>query len=274
MKNKEIKTKTLLDFSIKTAHSVGIILEKLFRKENPFIRGTSKEIKTFYDELTDKIIKKSIEKNFKNHSYLTEETGLVDKHSDYLWIIDPLDGTGNFVNHNPFFSVSIALWYKGEPLLGVIEAPILKERFIAIKNKGSFHYDLNKKNKKNEAKLSDINHLKESYVVYCEGSEKNKLRIVNLFDKIYPQVKEVRKLGSAALELAWIALGRADIYFTTQISLWDIASGLIFTSEAGAKLFKFNGEEYKFKEFYNNLLNKFDLIAGKDFLVKKFLKLI
>ncbi|GIW66949.1 MAG: inositol monophosphatase [Candidatus Parcubacteria bacterium] len=274
MANKKYKIKKLIDFSINTSSKIGKILEKLFRKEKPFIRGTSKEIKTFYDELTDEIIKKSIERNFKDHSYLTEETGLVDKNSDYLWIIDPLDGTGNFVNHNPFFSVSIALWYKGEPLLGIIESPILKERFVAIKNKGAFHYDLNKKIKKSLAQLSIVSNLNESYVIYCEGSEKDKSRITKLFSNIYPFVKEVRKLGSAALELAWIALGRAEIYYTTKISLWDIASGIIFVSEAGGKIFKFDGSQYKWNDFYNNPLNKFDLIATKENLIKKFTNLI
>ncbi len=273
-KNKLINLKELINFSISIAQESGKLLEKLFRKEEAIIRGTSKEIKTFYDQLTDEIIKKRIEKKFRDHSYLTEETGLVDKNSDYLWIIDPLDGTGNFVNHNPFFSVSIALWYKNQPLLGVIEAPILRERFIAIKSKGAYHYDLNKKIEKKIAKLSSINILENSYVIYCEGSEKNKKRILKIFKNIYPYVKEVRKLGSAALELAWIALGRAEIYYTTQISLWDIAAGLIFVKEAGAEIYKFNGQKYDWSDFPNNLLGKFDLIVSKPDLSKGFISLI
>lgn len=265
---------SLANFSIKTAERIGKLLKKLFKKEEPTIRGTSKEIKTLYDNLTDEIIKKEIEKKFPDHSYLTEETGLVDKNSDYLWIIDPLDGTGNFVNHNPFFSISISLWYKKEPLIGVIEAPILGERFIAIYNKGAYHYDLNKKIKKKLAKVSSVDNLETSYVIYCEGGEKNKNRIANLFNKIYPNVKEVRKLGSAALELVWIGLGRAEIYYTTQIYLWDIASGLIFASEAGAKIYNFNGKEYQWEYFINNLLNKFDIIVVKENLKEKFIKLI
>ncbi|MCS7183900.1 MAG: hypothetical protein NZ866_00950 [Patescibacteria group bacterium] len=264
----------LLNFSVKIAQKVGNLLEKIFRKEKPFIRGTSKEIKSFYDNLTDEIIKKSIEKNFNSHSYLTEETGLVDKKSNYLWIIDPLDGTGNFVNHNPFFSISIALWYKREPLFGVIEAPILKERFIAIRNKGAYHYDLNKKMRKKISYLSPIEDLKESYVIYCEGSEKNRKKLGEMFKNIYPNVKELRKLGSAALELAWIGLGRAEIYYTTKISLWDISAGLIFATESGANIYKFNGQKYKWSEFYDNLLNKFDLVVSKEKLFKKFIKLI
>lgn len=245
--------------AIQIAEKAGKELLKEFRKSDSSIRGTSKGIKTLFDLLADKIIKKEIEKNFPTHSYLTEETGMIDKKSDYLWIIDPLDGTSNFVNHNPFFAVSIALWHKGEPVVGVIEAPMLQERYVAVKGKGAWVYDL-KRNKKKKAKVSDVKDLKNSYWVFCEGGDNRRKRIADIFYTMYPKVKEYRKIGSAAIELAWVGTGRAEGYVTTKISVWDLAAGMIFVAEAGGKNLHFNGKPYGWKEFLERNDN-FDFIA-------------
>ena len=254
---------------IDIAEKAGKALLKEFRRDDSSIRGTSKGIKTLFDLLADKIIKREIEKNFPEHSYLTEETGLIDKKSDYLWIIDPLDGTSNFVNHNPFFSVSISLWYKGKPIFGVIEAPALEERYVAILGKGAWVYDL-MRNKKRKALVSDVKDLKNSYWVFCEGGEKRRKRIANIFYSAYPKVKEYRKIGSAAIELAWVGTGRADGYVTTKISIWDLAAGMLFVAEAGGKNLHFNGSLYEWKEFLSK--EGFDFIAtnGKIKLNLKF----
>ena len=209
---------TFVLVATRIAERAGKRLSHYFRKEAPIARGTVKEVKTVYDEIADKIIKDAIEQNFPNHSYLTEETGLVEKEKEYLWLIDPLDGTSNFANHNPMFAVSIALWYKGEPILGVIEAPMLHERFVAVVHKGAYHYDLLRR-RKSQAHISWIDQLDRAYVVYCEGGEKDKKRLVHLLSNLYLRVKDTRKLGSAALELAWVGMGRSDGYVTTQISL-------------------------------------------------------
>lgn len=251
---------TYLEFAVQLASQAGQKLYNYFRHEEPLIRGTSKEVKTLYDDISDKLIKHSIEKNWPSHSYLTEETGLVDKNSDYLWIIDPLDGTSNFVNHNPLFSISIALWHKGEPVLGVVEVPVLQERFTAVRDQGAYHHDLIKKTKQ-RASVSSINELKQSYIVWCEGGESDKTRLLALYNNVYPQVKELRKIGSAAIELAWVALGRAEGYITTQISLWDIAAGVLLVSEAGGKNFHFNGQPYKWNGSRQTLRSKFDIVA-------------
>ena len=227
-----------------------------FRKKESVVPGAPSGIKTFYDDIADDIIKELIEKHFPTHSYLTEETGLVDKQSDYLWIIDPLDGTSNFVNHNPFFSISIALWHKSSPLLGVIEVPILRETFVATAGKGAFHYDGKRKKR---TRVSTISSLSKSYLIFCEGGEKNKSRIVKIFRNLYPRTRELRKLGSAAIELAWVALGRSEGYITTQTHLWDIAAGVLFVKEAGGHLLHFDGTRYKWEEFLKS--KKFDLAA-------------
>ncbi|HET7289529.1 MAG TPA: inositol monophosphatase family protein, partial [Thermodesulfobacteriota bacterium] len=127
------RERKLFKEAVKIAGKAGKMLLGSFRKERPVERGTVKEVKLVYDLVADSIIRKEIESRFPGHSYVTEETGFVDKESDYLWIIDPLDGTSNFADQNPMFAVSISLWHGGEPLLGVIEAPMMMERFAAVK---------------------------------------------------------------------------------------------------------------------------------------------
>ncbi|MGM0439356.1 MAG: inositol monophosphatase family protein [Patescibacteria group bacterium] len=231
-----------LKFSKEIAQKAGERLKKSFKSEIANKRGTSKEVKSVFDDIVDSLIKEGIEERFPTHSYLTEESGLIKKNSPFLWIIDPLDGTGNYENHNPFYSVSIALWKNNKPVLGVVEAPSLNERFVALA--GEFAYRENiKTGEKDELKISAENNLENAYFIYCEGSEKNKNRIISNFNEIYSATKDFRKVGSAALELAWIASGRAEGYITYQIPIWDIAAGLVIAKEAGGRFYNFKKED-------------------------------
>jgi myo-inositol-1(or 4)-monophosphatase len=252
------RERKLFKEAVKIAGKAGKMLLGSFRKERPVERGTVKEVKLVYDLVADRIIRKEIESRFPGHSYVTEETGFVDKKSDYLWIIDPLDGTSNFADQNPMFAVSISLWHGGEPLLGVIEAPMMMERFAAVKGYGSYHYDLLRK-KTRKAKVSGVSRASDAYGVYCEGSVKNKKKSLALMSKYYLRVKDTRKLGSAAIELAFVGMGRSESYMTTGISLWDIAAGILFVSEAGGAILHLDGKPYEWKEFRHQ--RRFDLLA-------------
>lgn len=247
-----------LDFATEISKKGGQRLYKSFKTTKANKRGTSKEVKSVFDGVVDDLIKEGIKKEFPNHSYLTEESGLIDKNSDFLWVIDPLDGTGNYENHNPFFSVSVSLWKNNNPILGVIEAPALKERFVGIKGKGAYIYDM-ENGKKQELKVSNTEDLKKSYFVFCEGSEILSDRIVRNFKEVYSKTKDFRKIGSAALELSWIAAGRAEGYITYKIPIWDIAAGIIVLSEAGGELFNFNGDKIRLNDF--SAKEKLDLLA-------------
>lgn len=229
-----------------------------FRKDKPLERGTVKDVKIVYDMVSDNIIRDILENEYPGHSYVTEETGLKDKDSEYLWIIDPLDGTGNFASQNPLFSVSIALWKNNSPVMGIIDAPVMQERFVAVNDFGAFHMDFLRKEQK-KVRVSDIDKAGNAYGVYCEGGVNDKNRSLDLLGKYFIQLKDVRKLGSAALELAFVGTGRSESYMTTEISFWDIAAGVIFVAEAGGHILHFNGSPYKWKEFTTD--GKFDLLA-------------
>lgn len=248
----------LLNYAVNLSEKAGKRLLKSFRKEKPLERGTVKEVKLVYDIIADEIIKGSIEKNFPRHSYITEESGLVDRNSSYLWIIDPLDGTSNFADQNPMFCVSLSLWRDSQPLIGVIEAPMMQERFIAFSGNGAFHQDLFR-NKTTKASVSNVSRKSDAYGVYCEGGNTNKKQTLNLLGKYYLQIKDTRKLGSAALELAFVGMGRTESYMTTKISLWDIAAGMLFVKEAGGVILHLDGTPYRWNEFKPG--KTYDLLA-------------
>lgn len=236
-----------VDFAVETAKHAASVLMEHYKTTDPITRGTPKEIKTLFDTIADDVIKEAIEQKYPDHSYLTEETGLIDKQSDFLWIIDPLDGTGNFVNSNPFFAISIALWINGEPAVGVIEAPALEERYVGVKGEGAYMVNL-ESGAKIPAQLSETTDVSKAYVVYCEGGCTQKEKVTHFIDELFPSTKDMRKLGSAALESAWVGVGRADAYITPEISIWDIAAGIVFIREAGGEILDFEGKPWSFPE--------------------------
>ncbi|MDI6806705.1 MAG: inositol monophosphatase [Candidatus Aenigmarchaeota archaeon] len=141
----------------------GDFLLNHFQKEHELIkvRASVKEIATGYDKKADELIILEIKRNYPNHSVLTEESGLQKANSDYLWVVDSLDGTSNFANSNPFFSVCIAVIYKGNPILGSIYAPAINEFYIGERGKGTY---LNQK----RIEISETSDLSKSYLLYCE----------------------------------------------------------------------------------------------------------
>ena len=166
------------------------------------------------DKHVEKILIEELSKTKKNYSFLTEETGIIiNKDKENTWIIDPIDGTTNFLHGIPHFAISIALKSKDELVSGLIFDPIKDEMFFAEKNKGAF---LNNQ----RLRVSKKNSLEE-----CLFSSNNEgVKFSNL---------NIRCSGSAALDLAYVASGRLDGYFQNKINLWDVAAGALMIKEAG-----------------------------------------
>ena len=166
------------------------------------------------DKLVEKILIEELSKTKKNYSFLTEETGVIkNKDKENTWIIDPIDGTTNFLHGIPHFAISIALKSKDELLSGLIFDPIKDEMFFAEKDKGAF---LNNQ----RLRVSKKNSLDEC--LFSSNHEGIKFSDLNM-----------RYSGSAALDLAYVACGRFDGYFQNKINLWDIAAGTLMVKEAG-----------------------------------------
>lgn len=230
----------MLDFIAQIARKAGDMLMGYFQQDPALLsqRSTAKEAATKYDRLVDEMIIGEIQKAYPDHSILTEESGYFEKDPDWLWIIDSLDGTGNFANQNPFFAVCIGLVHQGEAVAGAINAPALKELYTAEKGKGAY---LNGR----PIHVSTIANLRKSYIIYCEGGDLNRHRTGALLNAVYPRTTDIRKLGSAGLEIAWVAAGRSEAYFTTQIEAWDVAPGVVLIAEAGGRVTDFHGYPWK-----------------------------
>jgi myo-inositol-1(or 4)-monophosphatase len=227
-------------FAVDLAKRAGNILAANFRKDSdlPKIRSTVKDIVTRYDEMVDEFITKEITQHYPDHNILTEESGATNKGSRYGWIVDPLDGTVNFACGNPFFCVNLAVLKDDTLLLGVTYAPSLGELFVAERGKGAF---LNGE----RISISSVGDLQHSYVFMCEGKERNRTRTGRINAALYTRVRDLRKLGSAGIEAAWVACGRGDAYVTPKIESWDIAAGVLLVQEAGGKVTDFKGKEWE-----------------------------
>ncbi|MBU1632398.1 MAG: inositol monophosphatase [Nanoarchaeota archaeon] len=248
-------------FAISIIKRSGRYLLDNFRYDSNLLtkRSLAKEITTKYDKRSNKIIIYAISRNFPTHNVVSEESNFIDNKSEFTWIIDPLDGSSNFANGNPFFSISIALMKKNELLLGVIFAPFLDELYVAEKNKGAY---LNGK----KIHVSKIDNLKNSYFLSCEGGDKSNKRIAEINHMFHGSLRDLRKLGSAALESAHVASGKAESYIVTKINSWDIAAGVLLVKEAGGNVSDFKGEEWT--------PNKYDLVFSNGKLHQKILSIL
>ena len=166
------------------------------------------------DKHVEKILIEELSKTKKNYSFLTEETGAIkNKDNENTWIIDPIDGTTNFLHGIPHFAISIALMSKEELLSGLIFDPIKDEMFFAEKDKGAF---LNNQ----RLRVSNKNSLDEC--LFSSNNEGVKFSNLNM-----------RCSGPASLDLAYVASGRLDGFFHNKIKLWDVAAGILMINEAG-----------------------------------------
>ena len=204
-------------------------------------RSLSKEVTSSNDHEADAIIIKTLTERCPDHNLLTEETGLIDNGSDFTWIIDPLDGSSNFLNHNPFFAVSIALAFENKPITGVVFAPYLEEMVVARRDQGC---TINGR----PVKVSTTDEIARSYAVGCPGGEKDNLRFAELEYAIHKQNKDFRKIGSAAVECYMVAAGRVDAFTTLSISPWDVAAGVLCVEEAGGVVSDFHGNPWELQK--------------------------
>ncbi len=195
-----------------------------------------RELVTNHDIKVNRFLIRKIKQAFPAHDILSEEEGFArgkKQHSDYLWVIDPLDGTTNFIMRHTFFTTTIALLYKNEPVIGVIFAPYTRELFVAEKGKGA---------RRNELRMhvSNENNLKTSFLCFAYSHERKSLqRAVAAYQHFEFEARSMRHFGSSSLELAFVAAGRVII--TPPIRIWDVAAGMLMVEEAGGKVTDFIG---------------------------------
>lgn len=226
-----------LEIGQKAVKKAGDILLSYISKDKNVTLKSISNLVTDVDRISEKTIINIIEENFPDYSVLSEELGMINKGSEYTWIIDPLDGTTNYAHNFPFFGISIALTKESEILLGITYDPIRNELFYAIKNEGAYLND-KKITVSSTKKLSD-SLISMGLPYELTLNEKNFLPFINFSSRTHG----IRRAGSAILEIAYVACGRLDGFWARNLKPWDIASGIILVKEAGGKVTNFEGKE-------------------------------
>ena len=202
-----------------------------------------KDFVTNSDKKTEKVLINELTKNKKKYSILSEEIGFIkNDDNDYIWVIDPIDGTTNFLHGIPHFCISIGLKFRDEIISGIIFDPIKNEIFYAEKNQGAFFNN-------HRIRVSKRKNLDECLF----ATNKNGLSSSDLNARIF---------GSAALDLAYVASGRIDGYFQNGLNLWDIAAGTLIVKEAGGIVNNYDLEK----------TNNIKLVASSEIINEKMLK--
>ena len=204
-----------------------------------------KDFVTKTDKRVENILINELTKSKKNFSFITEETGkILNKNKDIFWIIDPIDGTTNFLHGIPHFAISIALQQEGEIIIGLIYDPIKNEIFYAEKKNGAYFNN-------NRIRVSKKSNIEDClFSSNCEGIK-----------SVYPKLN-LRNTGCAALDLAYVGSGIFDGYFHNEINIWDVAAVKIIIEEAGGKVNDIN----QFK------INAINIRAANPSIYEKMLK--
>ena len=184
---------------------------------------------TSADKRTEKILIDELQKAYPDYGIITEETGIINKSNNKnKWIIDPIDGTMNFLNGIPQFAISVGYEEDGDIKCGVIFNPIMNEMYFAEKGNGAY---LNN----SRIRVSNKKKINDALIVTGgpKAASKIKEKIFSEYINVSNNVSNVRKFGSAALDVAYVACGRFDGYWQRELNYWDIAAGIILVKEAG-----------------------------------------
>lgn len=225
---------------IKAATAAGtLIKERIDGNFSIEKKSGPNDLVTEVDKASEALIMNIIREDFPDHFILSEEIGEVKMDSSYKWIIDPIDGTVNFANGIPLCCVSIGVEKDGKMIMGAVYNPMMNEFFFAEKNAGAFLNDRN-------IRVSEQKDVLHSCLV--TGFPYTYLDMENgpldVFARLVRKGIPVRRLGSAAIDLCWVAAGRFDGYYEHKLNAWDSAAGFLLVEEAGGKVTDFKGSQY------------------------------
>ncbi len=226
--------------------AAAIIIQAAGQPKTVDFKGAT-DLVTATDRKSEETIKNVIRSSFPDHRILAEESGQTCNNSDYLWIIDPLDGTTNFVHGYPSYAVSIAVYHQTNPVIGVvIELPANNEYYAVINQGATCNGE--------PIEVSKVDNLSRSLLVTGFGYEHGQRWAANmkLFRKLTDITQGVRRLGAAAVDLCHVACGKVDGFWEFDLHPWDTAAGLLVLTEAGGRITDMNGDQYSI--FKNNML--------------------
>ncbi len=225
---------------IQATEAGAVLLKEYFDKQ---FSVSNKEginnLVTEVDHKSEEAIIGVIKQHFPDHFILSEEAGALEQDSEYKWIIDPIDGTVNYANGIPICCVSIGIEKAGKMIMGAVYNPFIGEFYFAERNEGAFL---------NDKKISVTNRTEVIKSCLVTGFPYTYLDMPNgplqVFEKFIRKGVPVRRLGSAAIDLCWVAAGRFDGFYEHKLSAWDSAAGFIIVEEAGGKVTDLAGNYY------------------------------
>lgn len=224
------------DLAIAACKDVGRILLDNFGKRLRVKSKGDRDLVTHIDKGAETVIIKAIKENFDEDDILSEESRYTPCGSRYKWIIDPIDGTHNFIHNIEIFGTSLALEFQGEVVLGVIYMPLTEELYLAQKGKGAY--------RNGKRIIVSKRTLKEATLIYDSTIRLNRRPMLRTLDGLADKVFNIRMFGSTVRSLTYLAEGKADIEVEFNDKVWDFAAGLLLVEEAGGRATDFQGRRW------------------------------
>ena len=228
-----------LEAAVEAATRAGAFLKENLGRELVIEKKGAINIVTDIDRKSEKMIREIIEARFPEHGFKAEEGTESQQRSPFLWLVDPLDGTTNYAHGFPFYCVSVALVKDADIIAGCIYGPSLDECFTCARGSGGY---FNGK----RVKVSQTERLDDAFLATGFPYDIRTSRETNIkqFSAFALKSLAIRRAGSAALDLAYVACGRFDGYWEMKLSPWDIAAGILLAEEAGARVTSWSGDKY------------------------------
>lgn len=257
----------MLNIALRAAREAGKIIARASGRLDTLkiIQKDRNDFATNIDQEAERTIIHYLAKAYPNHAFLGEENGQQgNPNSEYQWIIDPLDGTTNFIHGIPHFAISIACQHRGELTHAVIVDPMLHEEFTASRGQGA---QLNGR----RLRVSSFSHLNGGTLVgtgipFKSRNERHIAAYMQSLEAIARQTGGIRRAGAASLDLAYVAAGRLDAFWEIALKPWDIAAGVLLVQEAGGLISDFKGQ--------NHYMDNGNIVAGNPKCFKSTLQAI
>ncbi|RXJ67010.1 inositol monophosphatase [Halarcobacter ebronensis] len=241
-----------------------IVYEGYFSQKDVNFKA-KKDLVTKYDVAVENFLKQEFAKEFKAFNLIAEESDNSKAEFNNSIIIDPIDGTTNFVNQVPHTAISVGVYKNKKPYIGIVYNPILDELYEAKVNKGAF---LNGE----KIEVSKENDFQKSLIAtgfpYTSGTNQDDLDdVIKKIKRVLPKCQDIRRLGSAALDLCYVARGTYEGYYEMNLKAWDVSAGLLILQEAGGKVTSLQNSEYKlFEDKY--------IVASNGYIHKELLEVL
>jgi len=239
----------LVEFASRVASTAAADIRKAFLGDFEIENKGRTNLVTEVDRRAEEYIFNAVRREYPGHSILAEEGHEASADTNWLWVIDPLDGTNNFVHGYPMVAVSAAVQYEGKTVVGVVHDALRDEGFYAAAGAGAW-------NDRGLLRVSSAKSLIESLVATGFPYDKHESDVDNLGNwcRVTKRVRGIRRGGSAALDLAYVAAGRLDAFWELKLSPWDTAAGALLVTEAGGAVSRFDGSPFSIYDM--------DIVAG------------